>query len=219
VRSPPPLAIAGSIPSGHGARVDEVDARLIAALRAGDEEAFLTFCRGVNGPLRGLIRRFVPEGLVDDVVQQTWMRTLESLDQFEGRARLSTWVLQIGLNFARAVVQRERREVPMPEEADPDDGCFTTEGWWITPPPVWAPLALNPEQSTANREMLRHLEAALRELPDAWRAAVVLCDVEGLSPREAAAVLAVEEGNLRVLLHRGRARLRHGLESLLSTLL
>jgi RNA polymerase sigma-70 factor (ECF subfamily) len=198
--------------------VDEADARLIAALRAGDEEAFLRFCRGVDGPLRGLIRRFVPEGSVDDIVQHTWMRTLESLDQFEGRARLSTWVLQIGLNFARAVVQRERREAPLPEEADPDDGCFTTEGWWVTPPPVWPAMALNPEQATANRQMLRHLEAALRELPEAWRAAVVLCDVEGLAPREAAAVLSVEEGNLRVLLHRGRARLRRGLESLLSTL-
>ena len=198
--------------------MDEVDARLIAALRAGDEEAFLTFCRGVDGPLRGLIRRLVPEGLVDDIVQHTWMRTLESLDQFEGRSRFSTWVLQIGLNFARAVVQRERREAPLPEEADPDDGCFTTEGWWVTPPPVWPAMALNPEQATANRELLGHLEAALRELPEAWRAAVVLCDVEGLAPREAAAVLSVEEGNLRVLLHRGRARLRRGLESLLSTL-
>lgn len=189
----------------------------MAALLAGDERAFLTFCRGVDGPLRGLLRRFVPEGLVDDIVQHTWMRTLESLDQFEGRSRLSTWVLQIGLNFARATVRREHREAPLPEEADPDDGCFTSDGWWVTPPSVWPAKALNPEQSTANREMLVQLEAALRELPLAWREAVVLCDVEGLAPREAAAVLSVEEGNLRVLLHRGRARLRRRLESFLST--
>jgi RNA polymerase sigma-70 factor, ECF subfamily len=205
------------MPSGPGARVDDADARLIAALRAGDEEAFVTFCRGVEGPLRGVIRRFVPEASVDDVVQQTWMRALESLGQFEGRSRLSTWVLQIGLNFARLMVQRDRREVPLPEEADPDDGCFTAEGWWVTPPSGWPVRALDPEQTTANRELLRHLEAELRKLPDAWRAAVVLCDVEGLAPREAATVLSVGEGNLRVLLHRGRARLRRCLEPLLKT--
>jgi RNA polymerase sigma-70 factor (ECF subfamily) len=190
---------------------------LIAALGAGDEEAFVMFCRGVEGPLRGLIRRFVPDAAVDDVVQQTWMRMLESLGQFEGRARLSTWVLQIGLNFARSVSQRERREVPLPEEVDPDDGCFTTDGWWVTPPSVWPAKVLNPEHLTANRELLEHLEAELLELSDAWRVAVVLCDVEGMAPREAAAVLSVAEGNLRVLLHRGRARLRRSLEPLLVT--
>jgi RNA polymerase sigma-70 factor (ECF subfamily) len=195
--------------------VDESDARLVAALRAGDEHAFVAFCRGVEGPLRGLIRRFVPDAAVDDVVQQTWMRTLESLAQFEGRARLSTWVLQIGLNFARSLSQRERREVPLLEEADPDDGCFTPDGWWVTPPCAWPARVLNPEQSTANRELLMQLETELRKLPEAWRVAVVLCDVEGLAPREAAAVLSVEEGNLRVLLHRGRARLRRSLEPLL----
>jgi RNA polymerase sigma-70 factor (ECF subfamily) len=203
--------------SGPGAPVDESDARLIAALRAGDETAFVAFCRGVEGPLRGLVRRFVPETSVDDVVQQTWMRALESIGQFEGRARLSTWVLQIGLNFARALVQREQREVPLPAQADPDDGCFDAEGWWLTPPSAWPVRVLNPEQATANRQLLRHLEAELRALPDAWRAAVVLVDVEGLGAREAAVVLSVEEGNLRVLLHRGRARLRRSLEPLLGT--
>jgi RNA polymerase sigma-70 factor (ECF subfamily) len=197
--------------------VDESDALLIAALRAGDDVAFVTFCRGVEGPLRGLVRRFVPEASVDDVVQQTWMRALESLGQFEGRARLSTWVLQIGLNFARALVQREHREVALPADKDPDEGCFDAEGWWLTAPSPWPVQVLNPEQATANRELLRHLEAELRALPDTWRAAVVLVDVEGLAPREAAVVLSVEEGNLRVLLHRGRARLRRSLEPLLGT--
>jgi DNA-directed RNA polymerase specialized sigma24 family protein len=72
------------------------------------------------------------------------------------------------------------------------------------------------EQATANPEFLRHLEAELRAL-DTWRAAVVLVDVEGLAPREAAVVLSVEEGDLRVLLHRGRTRLRRSLAPLLGT--
>jgi len=190
--------------------------QLIAALNAGNESAFLELCRAVEGPLRGLLRRFVSEAAVDDVVQQTWMRALESLGQFQGRSRLSTWILQIGLNLARNAVQREKREVPLPEEQDPDDGCFTSVGNWITPPPTWPDSLNDPEQVAANRELVQHLETELRKLPDAWRAAVVLCDVEGLAPREAASVLDVEDGNLRVLLHRGRARLRQGIEALLN---
>lgn len=193
--------------------MDEADARVVEALRRGDEAVFLDFCTKVEAPLRGLLRRFVAEVAVDDVVQQTWMRALESLDQFEGRARLSTWVLQIGLNFARAVVRRERREVPLPAGGDPDDVCFSDEGWWLTPPSAWPVHVVDPEDATGNREILELLEAELRRLPDAWRAAVVLCCVEGLSHREAAEVLAVEEGNLRVLLHRGRARLRRSLDA------
>lgn len=193
--------------------MDEADARLIAALRAGDEAAFVAFARGVDGPLRGLTRRFVGDASVDDVVQQTWMHALSALDRFEGRARLSTWVLQIGLNFARSAGRRERREVPILDDGDPDDARFTDDGWWVTPPCAWPVPTLDPERASEHRELLRHLEAELRELPDQWRAAVTLCDVEGVAPREAAAVLEVTEGNLRVLLHRGRARLRSSLEA------
>lgn len=175
----------------------------------------MDFHRTVEGPLRGLVRRFVPDASVEDIVQQTWMRTFESLAQFQGRARLSTWVLQIGLNLARTSVQRVQREVQLPDASDPDDECFTDIGSWVTPPPTWPASLDDPEQFTANRELLRHLEAELQKLPDTWRAAVVLCDVEGLSPQEAAAVLEVEDGNMRVLLHRGRARLRQGIASLL----
>jgi RNA polymerase sigma-70 factor, ECF subfamily len=203
------------VPSGRGAPVDETDARLVAALNAGDEQAFMHFHRSVEGPLRGLVRRFVPDASVEDVVQQTWMRTFESLEQFQGRARLSTWVLRIGLNLARASVQRLYREVPLPEEADPDDDCFTDVGNWLTPPLSWPAALEDPEQVAGNRELLRHLEGELRKLPDMWRAAVVLCDVEGLAPQDAAAVLNVEDGNLRVLLHRGRARLRRSIITLL----
>lgn len=191
-----------------GARVHKDDAHLIAALRAGDEDAFVAFCQHVDRPLRGLVRRFVSGTAIDDVVQQTWMQALEALAQFEGRARLSTWVLQIGLNLARTQARRDGRETSLDGETSPDIDCFTTDGWWIAPPPVWPPSGLDPERMTADAEMLRHLETELQRLPETWRAAVVLCDVEGFEPRDAAAVLAVEEGNLRVLLHRGRSRLR-----------
>lgn len=191
----------------------EDDARLIAALEAGDEHAFQAFSRDVQRPLTGLVRRLVGEEGLEDVVQQTWVTVLESLARFEGRSRLSTWVLQIALHLARAAARQRSRQVELPpDEPEPPDARFTALGQWEVPPAEWRVATDDPERAAANRELLSALEGALRELPESWRAAVTLCDVEGLAHAEAAQVLEVEDGNLRVLLHRGRARLRASLE-------
>ncbi len=188
------------------------DARLIAALEAGDEEAFSAFSRSVHRPLVGLVRRFVTDSTVEDLVQQTWMTVLESLRGFEGRSRLSTWVLQIALNQARALNRSARKEAVLPEEEEPAASRFDAIGRWVEPVPAWTVSTDNPERAASNRELLSALEVALRALPDTQRAAVTLCDVEGLAPKEAAEVLSLEDGTLRVVLHRGRAKLRRSLE-------
>jgi RNA polymerase sigma-70 factor (ECF subfamily) len=57
-------------------------------------------------------------------------------------------------------------------------------------------------------QLAAHVRELLRQLPEAQRDVLILRDVEGFEPSEAAAILGVTDGNLRVLLHRGRARLR-----------
>ncbi len=188
------------------------DARLIAALEAGDEEAFSAFSRSVHRPLAGLVRRFVGDSAVEDVVQQTWVTVFESLARFEGRSRLSTWVLQIGLNLARALGRSARREETLPDDEEPADSRFNTIGRWVQPVREWTVSTDDPERAASNRQLVSALEVALRALPDTQRAAVTLCDVEGLAPKEAAEVLSLEDGTLRVVLHRGRAKLRRSLE-------
>jgi RNA polymerase sigma-70 factor, ECF subfamily len=183
--------------------VHDDDVRLIAALTEGDEAAFRAFSHSVQRPLLGLVRRLVGEDGVDDVVQQTWVSMFESLPRFEGRSRLSTWLLQIALHHARGVLRRRERSVPLSDDDEPPDARFTKD---------WRVSADDPEQAASNRELLTALERALRALPENWRIAVTLCDIEGVAPHEAAAVLEVEAGHLRVLLHRGRARLRESLE-------
>lgn len=96
----------------------------------------------------------------------------------------------------------------------PDEHRFSMVGAWLAPPLPWRVLDdRDPEALAGHREVLRALERALPRLPEAQRVAVTLRDVEGLELAEVARVLEVTEGNLRVLLHRGRARLRDVLEA------
>ncbi|MBM4780257.1 MAG: sigma-70 family RNA polymerase sigma factor [Archangiaceae bacterium] len=188
------------------------DARLVTALLAGDEAAFTTLSLSVQRPLSGLVRRLVSEAAVEDVVQQTWLTVLSSLARFEGRSRLSTWVLQIGLNLARAVNRSAGREEPLSDDEAPAEERFTAVGRWSQPVREWVVSTDDPERAASNRQLLTALDRALQELPEKQRVAVTLCDVEGLLPREAAEVLGVEDGSLRVVLHRGRTKLRESLE-------
>lgn len=191
------------------------DARLIALVRAGDEAAFEQLVATLYRPLRSLVSRFVDGATIDDIMQQTWLSMLEGLAQFEGRSRLSTWVLQIGLNRARQVARSQGTEAPWPDDEElPEARRFTTVGSWLTPPLPWRVLDdRDPEVLAGHREVLRALERALPRLPETQRVAVTLRDVEGLELAEVAQVLDLTEGNLRVVLHRGRARLRDVLEA------
>jgi RNA polymerase sigma-70 factor (ECF subfamily) len=73
-----------------------------------------------------------------------------------------------------------------------------------------------PEAQTLDREFERTLDHALDQLPDDWRAAVVLRDIEGLSTRDAAEIAGVGEAAFKSRLHRGRMQLRALLEPYLS---
>jgi RNA polymerase sigma-70 factor (ECF subfamily) len=77
---------------------------------------------------------------------------------------------------------------------------------------VRVPTRLGPEAQALDHEFQQTLEQALRELPDEWRAAVVLRDIEGLSTEEAAHVIGVRKAAFKSRLHRGRMQLRGLLE-------
>ncbi len=89
------------------------DEQLVAALRAGDEDAFRSIVREWNASLVRVAQIFVPtRSLADDVVQETWVRVLGALDRFEGRSSLKTWVFRILVNTAKTRAQREGRTIP-----------------------------------------------------------------------------------------------------------
>jgi RNA polymerase sigma-70 factor (ECF subfamily) len=205
--------------------VDRTDGQLVAALRAGDEEAFRAIVRDWHGSLVRVAQIFVPNRAVaEDVVQETWVRVLGALDRFEERSSLKTWVFRILVNTAKTRAQREGRTIPFsalqdaarvpeaavePERFLPDDHP-THPGAWATPP------AVLPEDRLLAAETRDVIAAAIDALPANQRAVISLRDVEGWTSDEVRNALDLSEVNQRVLLHRARARVRSALEEYLT---
>ena len=205
--------------------MEQGDARLVAALRAGDEETFRSLVRSWNGPLLRVAQIFVPSRAVaEEVVQETWLRVLGALDKFEGRSSLKTWVFRILVNTAKTRGQREGRVLPFSALNDParipepavEPGRFRPEddprypGGWSAPPPEL------PEERLVAAETRAVIGRAIGALPATQAAVISLRDVEGWSSEEVCNALDLTEVNQRVLLHRARARVRQALEQYLT---
>lgn len=191
------------------------DALLLARLRAGDQAAFASVVRQWSPAMLRVARAHVrTHSSAEEVVQEAWISVLRALDGFEGRARLRTWVFRILVNVAR---RRGRTEVRMNAElsgptVDPRrfrDSDDPYPGGWRAEE---APVEWGPEPALLAAEFRAVLERALAELPERQRAVVELRDVHGLDHQEVCELLDLTPANQRVLLHRGRARLRGVLE-------
>jgi RNA polymerase sigma-70 factor (ECF subfamily) len=189
----------------------EMDADLLDRLRAGDEEAFMVLVGQFHQPMLRLARSMVStQALAEETVQDTWMGVVRGIDRFEGRSSLKTWLFRILANRARSAGSREPTDVPLESLHSVDPARFDSQGQWADPVDRW------PEDSDARLDASAWspiLKAALDELPPRQREVVLLRDVEGLTGDEVCSVLRLSSGNQRILLHRGRARLRESLEA------
>lgn len=195
------------------------DPRLVEALRAGDERAFLALVRSCHPSMMRVARAFVRSGSVaEEVVQESWVAALEGLAAFEGRSSVRSWLLSIVANRARTRAAREARSAPF-SSLEPDEGPAVPPdrflppdharwpGHWASPPEPW------PDERVLARETLERVQAAIDALPPAQRQVIVLRDVEGCGSEEVCAALGLSEGNQRVLLHRARSKVRAALEA------
>jgi RNA polymerase sigma-70 factor (ECF subfamily) len=210
----------GTVPTAPPS--DAASDALVARLRAGDENAFRELVSLFHGNMLGLARTYLrSKQSAEEIVQDTWIAVIEGIDRFEGRSSLKGWIYAILVNKARTRAVREGRTVSFSELSsdDPDDAAidparFRADGHWTDPPAVWEELT--PERFASGRELLGHMREALERLPEAQRAVIILRDIEGCEAEEACNILGISETNQRVLLHRGRARLRNAMERLLA---
>jgi RNA polymerase sigma-70 factor (ECF subfamily) len=180
------------------------DVLLVERLRVGDEAAFVELVQRYQARLLRLAETTVrSRAVAQEVTQDTWLAVVRGVDRFEGRSSLKTWLFHILLNRARSAVRREQRA------GQPDDTIderFVKDGRWANPPEPWAERA---EDRFVAEQLAERVHELLPQLPEGQREVVMLRDVEGLEPSEVSTVLRITDGNQRVLLHRGRAKLRH----------
>lgn len=173
---------------------------LLAAARDGDERAFERLADRYTPRLRRALLRITRNpDTAEDAAQDALLRAWQNVSRFQGNSSFFTWLTRIGINEAYRTMQRRG--------AGPTLALDDAIGERI---PAWN---AQPEEIFESREFLDAIEDALGRLPLDYRQVVVLRDVEGLSTREAAVALGLEEGALKSRLHRGRMALRRELDA------
>jgi RNA polymerase sigma-70 factor (ECF subfamily) len=195
----------------------------LEALRSGDEAAFQALIQMHHGPMLRLAMAYVRDsGVAEEVVQESWLTCLRSLDRFEGRSSLKTWIFGIVMNIARSRRRKEARMLPFASLWRRDDSDsrrptveaarFGGDGMWSAPPDSWSNV---PESTVLSAETMRRVKAAIESLPIKQREVITLRDVAGLDAAEVCGLLSITAENQRVRLHRARAAVRKMLEEYL----
>lgn len=170
--------------------MDEVDdVALARAAALGDRIAFeATVTRHGPSLTRYANRATADQGQAEDLVQEALVAAWRSLDRFDGRSTLRTWLFGI---LAHKIASARRRRTAVPVEDERLDRAET--GW-----------RSDPEHAASNSELRTALDTALRGLPEQQRRVWVLIEVEGLSQAEVAQVLRLTPDAVRGQLFRAR---------------
>ena len=185
----------------------QIGAEELARLRRRDAD---TLRRVVEEMARPLYRAARGMGFgqpdAEDLVQDVFATFMTTLDRFEGRSRVSTWIF--GILHRKA--QERRRELARDETQDPIDEIFESQfdqaGNWSTPP-------VDLERLMASSELGGAISGCLEHLPTALREVFVLREMQDLDTNEICKILGRTVTHIGVQLHRARARLRSCLEA------
>jgi RNA polymerase sigma-70 factor (ECF subfamily) len=183
--------------------------RLIKRLQASDSSAMEVVIKLHHGFLVAMAVPLVGQDLADDVAQETWIKAFAAIGRFEGRCRLRTWLARIALNEAYALLRKHRREISLEswglDSGSPIASRFTEQGEWELAPSQWHHDT--PEALLTEAELHECIRKHLHRLPGDQQSVVMMRELGGLDFPEIATALGLAEGNIRVLLHRGRQRM------------
>ncbi|WP_455371252.1 RNA polymerase sigma factor [Petrachloros mirabilis] len=206
--------------------LSKAESQLLATLKVGDEGAFDRLVNQHHGALIRMAMGYVADREVaEEVVQDTWMAVIESLDRFEGRSSLRTWIFGIMIHKAKDRGVREKRHTTFSEfetyEGDNEEAVDPSRfqqsgewaGHWAFPPQPWDDQT--PEKLMASQQAVGAMNKAIEALPATLRDVLVLRDIEGVEAKEACEILKITETNLYVRLHRARERVRVAVEKAL----
>ena len=174
------------------------DEEVVDRVRAGDTALYEIIMRRYNQRLYRVARAILrDDGEAEDVMQAAYVRAYEHLGQFAGRAPFSAWLTRIAVHEALLRL-RKRGRIDQLDDSEIVGGAG----------PNMAETSPDPEQITTRAELRQLLEEAILDLPEQYRAVLMLRDVEELSTAETADALSLTEENVKVRLHRGHGMVR-----------
>lgn len=182
------------------------DEALAARAAAGDGSAFEQLVRRYHAPAYRLAYRMVgPDGGPEDVLQDALLQVFRNLPGFRGESRFSTWLFRIVTNAA--LMQRRARSRRPTESLEPYLPRFDENGEHCATASELA-AATRAEERMDRQRLAEKALAGLDRLPEPYRAAFVLRDLEELTTAEVAQVLDLDPAAVRQRVHRARLMLR-----------
>ena len=173
------------------------EAAVIARAASGDRTAFAQLMEHYQSACYGLAWRLLSDpDQAADATQDAFIHAYKAIGSYRGGI-FRSWLLRITANASYDILRRAQRR-PSSPLPDPEEGA----------PELPDLAAVNPVTEATKSELYRHLEVALRRLPEDQRTAVVLSDVYGMDYNEVAAMTQSALGTVKSRIHRGRLRLR-----------
>lgn len=172
---------------------------------------FMAIHEGFRPKILRYVTRLVGERDAEDVTQEIFLKVSEGLKQFRGEATLSTWIFRIATNAALDWLRyprsrQARREVSLsPPDGDSDVKQTSVDGL----PEEQTPSL---ETSMIRKEMNDCIRQFVDNLPDNYRAIILLSDLEGFKNGEIAEILGTSLDAVKIRLHRARKELKKKLE-------
>jgi len=181
------------------------ESSLVAQSREGNTSAFAELVRRYEGKIFRLAQHVTQNREdAEDVLQETFMKAYEHLDQFQGNSKFYTWIVRIAVNQALMKLRRRKtgKTVSLDETIDTGEDTVVREiATWDE----------NPEQRFSREEMGEILDSAIQSLEPPYRSVFVLRDIEELSTEETAEALGLSIPAVKSRLLRARLQLREKL--------
>jgi RNA polymerase sigma-70 factor (ECF subfamily) len=192
----------GDLASAIGARTQE--SAVIAELKAGSEEAYSWLIGEFHQPIYSVIYRIVNDPSdAADTTQDVFLKVFRGMKHFHGESSLKTWIYRIALHEAanrrRWWFRHKAQETPL----DPMPGEYEFSGEERLVDPGESPF-----EKFAHTEVRAAVDEALQQVPEPYRTALILRDLEEMSYEEIAEVLAISLGTVKSRITRGRDALR-----------
>ena len=186
---------------------------LLVRLQAGDEAAVQELADRYRSRIFQLAMRYMKNREdAEEVTQDVLLKVYRKVDAFRGDAQLSSWIYRITFNtamsrlrstrLARAAEQERDRALTAQNEEQPHKTSRQPADW-----------SRMPDESMLRAQLREAVAEAIEELPEIYRAPVVLPDIQGLTTEEASSRLRLKDQTLKSRLHRGRVMLRDKLRA------
>jgi RNA polymerase sigma-70 factor (ECF subfamily) len=180
------------------------DSDVVNRVISGEKELYEILLRRNNQTLYRVIRSYLKEQEdIEDIMQNTYLKAYEKLYQFKHNSKFSTWLIRIGINEALARLKTKGKYFTLHNSNDNSINDRILE--------IPDSSQIDPEKKIINQEAKLMLENAIDKLDVKYKNVYILREIEGMSIAEVSDCLKLSNSNVKVRLHRAKAKIKENL--------